>query len=231
MPNLILPDAPEKYDARNERETRRLIMAATQPLPLWSNIAQVPSPVTAFAALTGAADSLPYFTGLTTMALATLTPFSRTLLALATVALWRATLDVYSKAETDALSPARAATVITTASLAVLASENSSVSVPFYSGTLLKITADRACWVRLYGTATDRSNDNARVLGITAAAGVGLQAEFVFSASVLSVNVSPIADLANEDTVRAKTLYYSIENLSAGASTVAVTITVVPVEK
>ena len=228
--SLILPPALEKYDRQNENETRRLIALAASRLTRWESVADIPAPITAFGALTGVADSFAYFTSVTAMALASLTPYARTILAAASAAAARTVLDVYSKSETDALSPARAVTTITTASLANNVFENSSKAVPFYSGTLITITADRACWVRFYGNATDRIADATRTLGVTAAAGIGLLAEFVFTGAA-TVQVSPIADIANNDTVKAKTLYYAIENTSGSTSTVTVTITAVPLEK
>lgn len=57
----------------------------------------------AIAALTPAADKLPYYTSTTAAALATLTSFARTLLDDTTAANARTTLDVYSTSEIDAL--------------------------------------------------------------------------------------------------------------------------------
>lgn len=85
-PGVLLPDAPEKYDATNERETRRVLDDALRRLTSFSAIASVPTNVSALGALLGAANVVPYFTGVGAMALASLTPYARTILACAAAA-------------------------------------------------------------------------------------------------------------------------------------------------
>jgi len=57
--------------------------------------------LTALAGVATAADKLPYFTGVDTASVTTLTAFIRTLLAAASAAAARTILDVYSKSEVD----------------------------------------------------------------------------------------------------------------------------------
>ena len=127
-------------------------------------------------------------------------------------------------------NPARSTVVITTASLADLASEVSNIVLPFTSGALLTIAVDRSCWVRFYSTAADQTADSTRVQGTLGTAGTGLLAEFQCSAGAQTIHVSPVAILANDDTVLAKTVYYTIKNKSGGPHTVIVTMNVLKLE-
>lgn len=101
---LVLPQPPEKYDAVDQRETRRLIQAATQRLFNWGAVTDVPGSVTALGGLTGAADELPYFTGVAAMALASLTPYARTIIACANAAAARTVLGLGSLAVLNAVT-------------------------------------------------------------------------------------------------------------------------------
>lgn len=82
-PSLILPSPPPQYDVQDQREVRRIIEHFGKQLPDWNTVASVPTPVTAIGALTGAPDTVPYFTAISAMALASLTPYARTILAAA----------------------------------------------------------------------------------------------------------------------------------------------------
>ena len=79
----------------------------------WVTVAGATSAaLTALAALTPAADRVPYFTGTTTAALATLTSFARTLLDDADEATARATLGVTSTADLASTANAKGASLI-----------------------------------------------------------------------------------------------------------------------
>lgn len=71
-------------------------VASTMP---WIGLTDVPDNISAFAALTGAADYLAYFTGLGTMALAALSSFGRSLMAAVDAAAARAVLGLGSAAQ------------------------------------------------------------------------------------------------------------------------------------
>jgi hypothetical protein len=131
---------------------------------------------------------------------------------------------------TQVFNPTRSSVVITTASLANLSTENGTIAMPFVSGLLLQITTDRSAWVRFYATAADRTADAARVQGTLATAGIGLLAEFQFSTGAQTVDVSPVATLANDDATLAKQIYYAIKNKSGSPSTVAITMKVLKLE-
>jgi hypothetical protein len=118
-------------------------------------------------------------------------------------------------------SGSRTNTVITTASLAVNATENNTVTLAG-GYRLLRATTDRACRVRLYTTAAKRTADAARVVGVDPTGDHGLLFEFVPTAAVTDYDLTPTVDGWCPTGVAA---FYAIENRSAGTSTVAVTLT------
>jgi hypothetical protein len=136
---------------------------------------------------------------------------------------------VYRKGEVDTLLAAKQATlargdvVITTGSLAVDAEETGTVTLG-KSGLILKVVADRACWVRFYGTSAERTADASRLITEDPADDVPVLADLIFSASLLTIPTAPLIGYTNRDGTPATTIYYSIINKSAGSSTVQVTI-------
>jgi hypothetical protein len=98
-PPLVLPVPPEKYDVQDQRELRQLLQKQSVLIPDFSAIASIPTPVTALGGVTGAADTVPYFTGLSTMALAALTPYARTVLACASAAALKTVIGAIVEAD------------------------------------------------------------------------------------------------------------------------------------
>jgi hypothetical protein len=109
---------------------------------------------------------------------------------------------------------------VTTASLAVNAVETGTVALP-EGARLKKINPDRACRVRLYLTAAHRTADASRAIGapVNIATDHGLLFEYVATATI-DAYLTPSVDVFQGDGETA--IYYSIENRSAGTSTVAV---------
>lgn len=99
-----LPQPTPQYDAANERETRRLLMLALRRLADFSTVTGVPGNLGALAALVGAADNVPYFTGVGAMALASLTPYARTLIACASAAAAQTALGLGALATLNAVT-------------------------------------------------------------------------------------------------------------------------------
>jgi hypothetical protein len=130
-------------------------------------------------------------------------------------------VDTLLDAKQDTL--ARGDVVITTASLAVDAEETGTVTLG-KSGLILKVVADRACWVRFYGTSAERTADAARLITEDPSDDVPVLADLIFSASLLTIPTAPLIGYTNRDGSPATTIYYSIINKSAGSSTVAVTV-------
>jgi hypothetical protein len=112
--------------------------------------------------------------------------------------------------------------VVTTASLADGVKEEGTVALG-KNGLILKVVADRACWVRLYGTSAERTADNARV--VEEDPDVPVLADLIFEAGALTINCAPLIGFANRDGTVTTTIYYAITNTSGASSTVEVTFT------
>lgn len=119
---------------------------------------------------------------------------------------------------------ARAAVTVTTASLADDTEETGTV-VLGKTGLIILVEADRACWVRLYGTAAERTADAARLITDDPTNDAPVLAELVFDAAHLAVPCAPLIGFTNRDGTPATTLYYSIINMSGSTSTVQVDFT------
>lgn len=115
----------------------------------------------------------------------------------------------------------RGTVTVTTASLADGATETGTV-VLGKTGLVLEVTADRACWVRLYGTSAERTADASRDVADDPTNDAPVLAEFVFDASGLTIPCAPLAGFTNRDGTPASTIYYAITNQSGSASTVQV---------
>ena len=180
-----------------------------------------PDSIKAIADLvSGAANTLPYYTGTAAAALTALTAYARTFLAAASAAAARSSLGFIARADT----------VITTASLADLTSESSSFAIAGYTMLLVIAQSDRAGWLRLYSSAAAQSADSGRAFTTVGTAGTGLLADVRFSAGLLVVPLSPVAVLANQETPKQQRVWYTIQNRSGSTHTVAATLTLVPVE-
>jgi hypothetical protein len=111
---------------------------------------------------------------------------------------------------------------VTTASLADDAEETGTVALG-KNGFILNVVADRACWVRLYGTAAERTADAARL--ITEDPDVPVLADLIFEAGALTIPCAPLIGYANRDGTVVTSIYYSIINTSGATSTVSVDFT------
>lgn len=100
--SLVLPSPPERYSAKDQSEMRRLIELFCKRPPAWGAVGSVPASVAALGALVGEANNVPYFTDVATMALASLTPYARTILACADAAAARTVLGLGGLAVLDA---------------------------------------------------------------------------------------------------------------------------------
>lgn len=123
-----------------------------------------------------------------------------------------------------------AALTFTTASLANLATEIGTIDIGGSAGVLMKLTADRACWVRFYSTSAARSADSGRAITTDPTPGTGVLGDFYFTAGA-TISCAPPPVLTNLDGTPADTIYYSVKNLSGGTSTVQVDLTVILLEE
>lgn len=125
---------------------------------------------------------------------------------------------------TDAFTPARVTTQIVTGSLSNLATENGTVTLG-KKGSILKVVADRACWVRFYATSADRAADSGRAIEDDPAEGTFILGELIFTGALLTIRTGPVIGYYNGDGPVTDTIYYAIQNRSGGASTVQVDVT------
>jgi hypothetical protein len=121
-------------------------------------------------------------------------------------------------------APARSDTVVTTGSLANDAEETGTIALG-KAGLILKVVADRACWVRFYGTSAERTADASRLITEDPADDVPVLADLIFSASLLTIPTAPLIGYTNRDGTPVTSIYYSIINKSGATSTVQVTVT------
>ena len=219
---LVLPVPPEKYDAQDQRELRRILEANSQQPAAFDAVINTPAPISALGGLTGAADTVPYFTGAKTMSVTALTPYVRTLLAAVDAAAARTTLGAVL---------ARSNIAVTTASLANLASESASLATPSSGVSLLTIAATAGCWVRLYASDTAQAADVSRAFGTLPTPGTGVLAEFDFSViGAATIPCSPVPLLANDEATVLPRVWYTVQNLSGGTTAITLTLNLLPAE-
>lgn len=129
---------------------------------------------------------------------------------------------------TNGTVPPRSNVNKVTAALADLASEQGTVVIG-KSFAIVKVVADRACRIRLYSTAAQRTADLSRPATASPALGTshGVILDIVVNATVgLSFILSPEAYGANCEAVPSSSISYTITNLSGAPSTVSVTLTI-----
>lgn len=117
----------------------------------------------------------------------------------------------------------------TTASLANLARESGTVTFTGAAGfRIFKVVTDVAARVRLYTTTAKRDADATRPLGTDATGDHGIILDLVTTASVLSLELSPVIDGYLPGA--AGTVPYTIDNLSGATDDVTATWTYVRTE-
>lgn len=121
------------------------------------------------------------------------------------------------------ISPQRDQVQIVTGALGNAAVETGAVALGRLT-RLLRVAANRACRVRIYGTAAQRDADLARAVGTDPTGNHGLMLEVVLTAALLSLDLSPHATVANMDVATSGNVYYTIQNQGA-AGAVAVSFT------
>jgi hypothetical protein len=124
---------------------------------------------------------------------------------------------------------ARGEVSLTTGSLADNATETGTVGLG-KSFLLLKVSADRACRVRLYETAGYRTADAARPVGSDPVGEHGLIADLVFTASNLSLDLAPTVTGVNLEEPPSASIAYAVQNRSGATSTVQLTFIRIPLE-
>jgi len=126
----------------------------------------------------------------------------------------------------------RQSVTVTTLSLAPQVTEHDTVTIAL-SFTLLSVTVDQFCRVRLYSTAAARDADANRVIGTNPP--IGSESEliadlFLNGNTGLDWTMSPAAYGFNNDNPPSTNSYIAITNMAGSASIINVTLTYVPVE-
>lgn len=123
----------------------------------------------------------------------------------------------------NGFTPARSSVAHTTGSLANLAEETGLLALGKLS-TLVMVSADKACRIRLYSSAAARAADQARAEGAERSDQDGLLLEAVLTALLLSLYTQdPVVILYNAAFPPVDEIYYTIANKSGSTGTVTVT--------
>lgn len=125
---------------------------------------------------------------------------------------------------------ARASASTTTASLADQATDSVTTISLKKAFTLLSLTVDRACRVRLYSTAAARTADASRAIGVDPAASAGVILDYYANTGAGTYPLSTLVFGANLDVSPSATSYLSVTNRSGSTSTVTVGLSYVPME-
>lgn len=93
------------------------------------------------------------------------------------------------------------------------------------SGQFVSITVDQPAWVRLYASATDRTNDALRQLNTDPLPGSGVLLEVLTSQENETVPITPGAVYYNNDPLPASKIYARVSNYSTAEQPITVTVT------
>lgn len=128
------------------------------------------------------------------------------------------------------LMQARSTTAaVTASSLAADGISNQDVTA-FKGYVLYAITADKPCRVRIYNTDANRTADASRAIATPPTANSGLIAEAVF-VSAGTINFTPAVCGYNNESTPTTTAPIAITNTGSGTESIAVTLTVLQLEK
>ena len=95
---------------------------------------------------------------------------------------------------------------------------------------LMNVQLSAAGWFRLYTDSASRTADANRSVGEDPAAGSGVIAEVVTTASSLTQKVTPFVPGGNMDNPVSTNMYVAIKNLSSTTQTITATLTILKLE-
>ena len=127
------------------------------------------------------------------------------------------------------VSKVRGAVSGTTGSLAQNAIGNITIT-GHKSYLLMNVQLSAAGWFRLYTDSASRTADANRSVGEDPAAGSGVIAEVVTTASSLTQKVTPFVPGGNMDNPVSTNMYVAIQNLSSTTQTITATLTILKLE-
>jgi hypothetical protein len=131
-------------------------------------------------------------------------------------------------AQSGGSSLSRTTVSATTASLADAATENINI-VAAKSYSLLSIEVDAAAWVRVYSSATARTNDSGRSELVDPDPDAGVHAEIITTGAT-TVKFTPANIGWNDESPVTNTIYLAVTNKSGSTTTITATLTILPLE-
>lgn len=118
----------------------------------------------------------------------------------------------------------------TTGVLAAGATESVGTLALKKTSDLLVIATNYPAWVRVYGTAAQRTADASRSITVDPAPGAGVFADVATTSAVPSIHMSPVPIFVNGDTPAVDVSYLAITNNNSVALAITCTITYLPME-
>ena len=100
----------------------------------------------------------------------------------------------------------------------------------YKSYLLMNVGLSTAGWFRLYTDSASRTADANRSVGEDPAAGSGVIAEVVTTASSLTQKVTPFVPGGNMDNPVSTNMYVAIQNLSSTTQAITATLTILKLE-
>lgn len=125
--------------------------------------------------------------------------------------------------------PARSDVVITTASIANLATDTG-VIVLGKSSLIVRFQSSHPCRIRLYSTAAYRTADAARISGVDPQGEHGLLLDITVVLGNQTWDLAPQAPASNGDDPAVTDIYYAVQNMNGSTAAITVTITRIPME-
>jgi hypothetical protein len=135
----------------------------------------------------------------------------------------------YTGSFTGSVSIARQTITHSTSLISLGGSEQSHLNMNMITGYLNTIVTSHDCRICLYSSASARTSDFGRDIAEDPEAGIGVLAEFVTTANQ-TLDVSPVIFLKNSDIPSSHSLYYTIYNQAPSSASIAVSMSVLPLE-
>lgn len=123
----------------------------------------------------------------------------------------------------------RATVTGTTASIADAATDNVDIASAAKAYGILSIEVDAAAWVRVYSSASARTNDSGRSEGVDPDPDAGVHAEIITTGAT-TVRFTPASIGWNDESPVTDTVYLAVTNKSGATTTITTNIVILPLE-
>jgi hypothetical protein len=125
---------------------------------------------------------------------------------------------------------ARATASVTTSNLANSATDSSKEISLGRSAWVMRVVTSAPAWVRLYSSALAQQSDAARLISEFPPPGLGIVLDVVTTPGHLTIDLSPMAQVANLEAVPSTNYRVTVKNLSGAAQSITVTLTKITIE-